>query len=356
MASANSAPPRWFGDTGGLVFPGSTDTIAVVREELRFDLTDDLGSAQVTARYDLGNQGGDLKEFPVIFVLQDANGHREEPPVVTLNGKPVASALLSTEKLTAEQQDLMAKAWSASDQVVDPVTGERYSTKDFFGKPEVQYTQFALDLTGGAAGMLEVSYRHHPASDKNRSIHPIYHYQYLLLPAKGWAAFGPLELRVKAPAPDQAYFASTLPMQYQDGEYRASFSGLPDQNLAFSLMSRKGIIAGWTEPGPYFWLAFVLVLLLSVPVGIALGWWPGAIRSRGWAIAAGVAAGMVLGSMIDMLLAFLVIAASPALSDQSYGLAFVGVGQGALAMIITTVAAGITAGRRNRKRSLTLPQ
>lgn len=347
-ALANSAPPLLRGDTTGVLLPGSSNQMHVKREQLRFDLVKELDQAKVTARYEMENRGGALSGFPVVFVVQQGYGI-QEPLKAIWDGKPLNVAPVATEQLNAEQLRQMATAWTAMDVIIDPVTGDQYSNKDFFGPKNLQLFQFKLDVPAGASGALEVKYTHHAAEDRNRHAHWIYHYQYLLLPAKGWASFGPLEITVK-PAGGDLYFASTLPLQLEGGEYRATFPGLPDQNLAFGVMSKQGLVGNMADPAPYYGFSFVVLIALAVLVGIGAGWLSARVRRRGWAIATGVAAGAVVGGFADMLLAFGVLALLPALRDQGYSNAFVGIGQFMVALPVTMVVAGVTAAIRHRRR------
>ncbi|HYG57453.1 MAG TPA: hypothetical protein VD902_05240, partial [Symbiobacteriaceae bacterium] len=207
-ALANSAPPQWHGDKGGVLVPGTSGEIHVLGEELRFDVEDSLATAQVSARYEMANRGPAVGEFPVVFVYQGTGSAVK----VTWNGQPLEAApVLLDEQAAAATR----AAWTAMDTVVDPVNGEVYSSADFFGHDELGFVQFALTMGAGETGTLEVSYKHTAAEDRTRHAHRLYHYQYLLLPAKGWASFGPLEVRVKAPGAGAAFFASTIPMTWQ---------------------------------------------------------------------------------------------------------------------------------------------
>jgi hypothetical protein len=340
-AAANSAPPRWAGDKPGVVLPGSTSQVHVTGETLRFVLADDLKTADVTAHYDMENRGPALTGFPVVFVIQDvAAGDRTV--AVTWNGQPVTAAPISQHELSAAQAEEMNKAWTAMDTVIDPVTAQRYDFNSF-GSAAMRYVQFALDLPAQGKGALEVSFQQAAGTDRTRHVNEIFHYQYLLLPARGWASFGPLEIAVKAPPAAQFFFASTLPLQRQGDEYRATLPGLPEENLAFAVMSRRGLIGGLADPGPYYWMVFGLALIGAALVGYGLGRLARRIRTRGWAVAVGMLAGVLVGGILDLLIVFGLIGAMPALGNQSYGNVFVGVGQALVAIVVTTVVSGVTA-------------
>lgn len=344
-ALANGVPPRWVGDQGGLLVPGRTEQVHVLRERLRFDLLPEYRAANVTAEYDMENRGGELRSFQVAFVIQDTSRGGESGPVHALwNGQPLAVA--ESESGPAEAM----AAWEPIQDVIDPVSRERYSIDTFFGNTRLRFARFALDLPAGAKGTLTVSYRQRPATDADRRANVTYHYQYLLTPAKGWASFGPVEIRVALPEGESSpYFATTIPMQQEEREYVASLPGLPQENLAFAVMSREGLLLGMTDPGAYFWLAFVLVLLLAIPVGLGAGWLTGGLKSKGFAVTLGVGVGLVGGGLVNGFLTLSILSAMP-LEGQGYGVALIGVGQWLVTLAVSSVAAGVAAARRPRKK------
>lgn len=348
VAQANAGPPRVGGDKNGVILPGTSAQVHVKREVLRFDLSqNNYGAATVTASYELENRGPALKEFPVIFVWQAAGQHDAS---VLWNGKPVPARAPDLGGLSPEQLKAMEQAWGAMDTAVDPVTGAEYREDYEHWNAKVGYLQFVLNLEAGAAGTLEVQYQHTAARDNTRHAHPTYIYQYLLVPARNWASFGPLEIRVKAPDPKQAFFAANLPLKWEGGEYRATLPGLPEQNLAFALTSRAGLVGKLTSTGPYFVVCFLLVMAGAVMAGVWLGRISGRIRHRGWAIAAGVASGLLAGGLIDLALAFGVPQLFTALSDSGYGWAFLALATSLLAVPVTTVVSGVITARTNRSR------
>lgn len=350
-AAANSAPPRWSGDKGAMLLPGSSNQVHVKSETLTFDMADDLAGALVTARYQMENRGGALSDFAVVFVVDDAGANAVESLKATWNGTALAVTEASPQAATDAQAKEMEQAWGALDLVIDPVTGEQYSTKDFFGQGGLRFAQFKLNVAAGESGTLEVQYKHAAARDRSRHAHDLYHYQYLLSPAKGWASFGPLEIRVRNLTEKAAYFKSNLPFQAENGEYVARFDGLPQQNLTFGVMSRKGLFLGSADTGLYYLMAFLIFLVAAGLVGWLFGWVFGAIRQRGWAVASAIAAGLVLGGILDVLLAFGIMALFPALSNDGYGVPVVAFGELLLGVPVTMVFAGVKAARRNRARN-----
>lgn len=348
---ANSAPPRWYGDKAGVPLPGSSSQVHVRKETLRFDVKGDdgaYGKARVSARYEMENAGPALTDFPVLFVIEDAGGS-ERNLKVTWKGAAVEAQPLETNALSQQEQAEVSSAWGALRTVMDPVTGEKQTMQDYFGQHELHFVQFALDLPAGLTATLEVSFDQTAAADRTARIHPLYHYQYLILPAKSWASFGPLEVAVRAPGPEKAFFASNLPMTYDGAEYKASFPGLPPEDLAFSFMSKRGLVGSMVTTGPYYLFAFGLLLIIAGLLGWGIGWLAGLIRHKGWSVGAAVAGALLVGSLLDILGSFAIMGMLPALSDQNYGVAFAAVGQSLVAVPFTTLAAIIVAIRHHRR-------
>ncbi|HLN65026.1 MAG TPA: hypothetical protein VK464_26190, partial [Symbiobacteriaceae bacterium] len=170
-------------------------------------------------------------------------------------------------------------------------------------------------------------------------------------PARSWASFGPLDIQVKLP--EKAFFRSNLPLTEQNGEYRAHFETLPQENLVFGVMSRQGLIGEMADTGPYYLIAFVLFMVLAVGLGWALGYLAGGMRTRGWAIGLAVLLGLVAGGVGDLLLSFGSHLLFGALRNDSYGSVIIVFVQWVPGMLVTTVVAGGKAARRHRARTAT---
>jgi len=346
-ALANAGPPRMEGDTGGPLLPGKSDQVHVLGEALRFDLSQDLSHATVTARYTLANRGPALDDQPFVFVVQDTGDQAEL--TASWQGEPV-SVRMEWGQFAADELAEMAEAWTTVDVWLDPVTGEPYQDQ-VWHEPVLRYYLFTLDLPADAEGELVVTYDHRAAWDRTRWAYRVFQYHYLLLPARGWASFGPLKIRVAAPAGSRYYFAGNLDFRQEGGEYVAEYPGLPDENLAFAVMNRSGLFLG-PSPAPYYWLGFAVVLALAAVIGVGIGRLAGRLPGRGWAVGVGTLAGLVLGGALDVWFAMGLLMSIPALSDQGYGPPLIGLGQGIVAAVVSAVAASVAARRTWRPRSV----
>lgn len=95
----------------------------------------------------------------------------------------------------------------------------------------------------------------------NEGVNPaLYEYTYLLSPAQSWADFGSLEVVINTPYFLRETGTSKNSKNFEKTEtgYKASFDGLPEGELVFSLRTKKsaiGDITGNVSP----WLAFFII-------------------------------------------------------------------------------------------------
>lgn len=95
----------------------------------------------------------------------------------------------------------------------------------------------------------------------NEGVNPtLYRYTYLLSPAQSWADFGSLEVVVNTPyfLRKTEFSKNADSFETTETGYKASFDGLPEGELVFSLRTKKsaiGDITGNVSP----WLAFFII-------------------------------------------------------------------------------------------------
>jgi hypothetical protein len=261
-ASANMARSSWQGELHGPLVAQEPTTVRVDAEELSFTVSEDLSSAAVVARYLMSNPGGgptgsDVAEparsSDVAFVF--VHGERNwalgapRPPTITIDGAAIEFRTVEEAALSEAQR----RAWGAGPT------------------QRLTWLVFRLDLPPGQARTVEVRYHHIAAQDLRTHVNPTYSYDYLLSPARSWAGFGALRLRVTLP--DAAELLdSTVPLARDGADYRAELPGLPAGELTFSVSSTEGLWFGAHSRGAYF-LTFGLALALgTLPFAALLGW------------------------------------------------------------------------------------
>ncbi|MFZ5814821.1 MAG: hypothetical protein ACOY93_05915 [Bacillota bacterium] len=353
-ALANSGPPHQEGGQSGLL-PGRSGTIHVLSEQLRIAISSDLAEAEVSATYRMANRGPESR-LPVLFVIQEhlPAGSRENRPRIRWEGQelPVTERLLSL--LPEADQQRVFEAWGGEREVIDPVSGERYLLHRYGGTSAnpwagLRLFEFELPLGEGSEGSLEVTYTQPGGYDRSRYLHRIYHYHYLLKPARGWASFGPLEVVIGAP--ERPFFAATLPLRYEDGAYRATLPGLPEENLTFSFMSREGILFSQLQPAPYYWIAAGLLGLWALLLGIGVGRLLAPLQGRRAAGFLALLAGLLAGGVANFAVMLAIFDRFPWLTLYGYaGTPPIGMVQWALSTPLTGWVAMIAAARFRRRR------
>lgn len=149
--------------------------------------------------------------------------------------------------------------YNASVQLLDRVERD-YGYLDLGGIMELMcWYQYELTIPAGQTLVNTVTAPVYP------DIHtgwnpPIHTYEYLLSPAKGWADFGSLDIRINTP-----YHMTQCNLEgfEQSGEgYRMALNGLPDQELTFVLSSSPNPNTPGTNARGMLWLAAALGLAL----------------------------------------------------------------------------------------------
>ncbi|QAT48501.1 hypothetical protein EQM14_01190 [Caproiciproducens sp. NJN-50] len=111
--------------------------------------------------------------------------------------------------------------------------GELY---DFLAKQRILLLTYEVPFPAGGARQVSVQYPVSGEMNAEKTASPVYSYGYLLDPAKNWARFQNLSVRVVPPKEAPYVVRSSLPMtRSQDGSYTAKFNSLPDGDLTFSL-------------------------------------------------------------------------------------------------------------------------
>jgi hypothetical protein len=265
--------------------PDTPTSVRVDHEDLSFVL-DELDRADVTASYQLTNAGDTTEADDVAFAY--VRGERPDAETFTPVSIQADGAVLPFRETTDEHVD---RSWAI-------LVGR---------EPQVHIglLLFHLDFRPGQTRVVTVRYVHHADTDLRTHVNATFRFDYLLSPAKRWAAFGPLKISVLLPA--NAWFASSLPFERNANAYTAVFSGLPEGELQFETMSREGLWFGLSRPDDYAAILASAVVLAAVGVGASLGrrWVAGgAWQRRLLPLAAGLATMCALAVVVLLHAAF----------------------------------------------------
>jgi hypothetical protein len=330
-AAANGAVTLFRGQRHGPLAPQRSTNVRVDREDLLFDLLD-LYTARVTASYRLTAAAAENADVAFAFV-RDMSGpifYQGLPGSVEVDGTPVDAetatdgqileprlrawldarpelrralraaaeeaprstdpdrplreaggpcaggcrALLEWSQMVDEHDPgiSMRREWAldAAREVIPEAVEELQ--RGWCTLPErhrLVFLLFRLDFSAGQTRSVTVRYEHVPTVDRRTHAPGVRTFEYLLSPAKRWAAFGPLDVTVRLP--DQVAFSSPRPFRHEGGALRASFDTLPDGELTFSVMSTKGLWLGLSRHGAYWAVLAAALGLAGMLSGAAFG-------------------------------------------------------------------------------------
>ncbi len=121
----------------------------------------------------------------------------------------------------------------------------------------LRWYTYEMTIPAGATVVNTVTAPMYP-SVNTRYEPPIYLYEYLLSPAKTWAAFGELDIIVNTP-----YYMTESSLGFEKTEtgYEASLDGLPEGELTFTLSEDPSPRAPGTPPAGGIFMIFILLLI-----------------------------------------------------------------------------------------------
>ena len=137
---------------------------------------------------------------------------------------------------------------------------------DFLQQERLFVLCFEADFPAGAERAVTVRYAMSGAMDTRQAEGPVYSYAYLLNPAKGWAGFKDLNIRITPPSKAPNLVASSLSFtKSPGGVYTASLPSLPKNDLTFSFYKDASLTPKQSEVH-----GFVIFLLCAVAFVAAL--------------------------------------------------------------------------------------
>ncbi len=331
---------KWWrdGEGYGPLAPQSDTHVRVDSEDLSFDVAPSLDRAQVTATYRLTSGDGTPSSADVAFVFVAAEGAPEAAPhaSIAIDDLPVPFRVVTDDDLlahaTPEEVARLHDAWST-------LAGGRH----------LVWLTFRLEVGASATRTVTVRYEHAAGDDTRQAVNTTFTYEYLLSPAKRWAGFGPLHLTIHLPPGTALEAAQSL---VRDGDtYRADFPGLPEGELTFGVMSRKGLLFGMAQTTGYWLLLGALMLGVSLALSVRLGRaWAGVQSRAGRALLSVFGTGLAVGVAAGAAAAL----ASVLMPQRALGIGY-GPGLGLLFLLFVCCVAGIvtsavsTARRRTRQ-------
>lgn len=265
-ASANGLPIVWQDSPSSMFVPAKDTKIEVRSEKLLFDFRGGVEEKRevtpnVQATYQLHNPGATEEPLEVAFYFLD----RVSEMIVLWNNKVVPYEQVTGDLSLGFADDRkFPPSFGQDSRWLDPKSGELYKIRPNYSQGP-HAILFPLTLPPGETGTLIVKFKQHRTGcdDCNRSSRPLLHYTYLLSPAKHWADFGDLEIKVIGLSD---YYLASEPRLPKTGDingdpvYERHFNRLPEGDLHISIRRHNY---------PWPWQATTAMLLLTA----AACWW-----------------------------------------------------------------------------------
>jgi hypothetical protein len=235
---------------------GALAGVAIEHETLDIDLRPLKAEkpALVEAVYRVRNDGP-ARTLDLLFV---ANGLARGSTVVSVDGRPVSAAPGTAGALPA--------SWRAPAATPAPEGAPGAIPYE----PRSEGTlAFRAALPAGRHE-IRVRYPAEASVYSRNELTPVWQLGYVLAPARDWASFGTLDVRVRVPRGWTA--GSSIPLQRRGSELTGSFRGVPADALALAVQRPRPSMM----PLVLLWVALSAALLvcfgwLSRRMGMALG-------------------------------------------------------------------------------------
>jgi hypothetical protein len=282
-------PPRTVHRGSPLGEPaGGLRDVFIEHETLRMDLRP-LARARpalVEAVYRVRNDGA-ARSIDLLFV---ANGLKDGATTVSVDGKPVAATRGAAASLPP--------GWRAPAATPPLATAD---TTPLPYEPRGEGTlAFRVALPAGRHE-IRVRYAAEASAYQQNDLTPIWQLGYVLAPARDWAGFGALDVRVEVPRGWSA--KSSLPLRRDGNALAGTFRGVPADAIALSVQK--------PEPSSGAWYLLWLVLAAgALALCAAAAWRLGAAlgrrgRSSAWALPA--SAGITIAWTVAAALGYSII-------------------------------------------------
>ncbi len=260
-ALANMGNPYTAGSPAGE--PTGLEQVAIERETLEIDLRPLASgkSAEIVATYAVRNDGAE-RSLPLVFVAAALDGAAARPPAISLDGAAVP--------ITEVRRVAKPAEWRAP--ATTPGLGERETLTYIVQDPSG--LRFDLALPPGRH-TVRAAYAA-TATKAAMADSPLVYWQlgYVLAPARQWASFGGLDVRVSLPP---GWSAASSPVLARSGDtLSGTFRDVPADALA---LTTQAPIPATTNAGP-------LIAAGILPVTLAVAWlvgaWLGGRRRSAW--------------------------------------------------------------------------
>ncbi len=261
ISVANGLPVLWMPTFPGDIQPDTETGIALVHEELSMEIDDALQRCWVRVVYRLKNTATEPRSVSIVFPSGEGDS---EPPRVHLDNERISAR---SEQVSPEQ--IGPPLFLESIPLVDPVTAEVYGSSEPSWRGMLTY--FEVEIGAGETSVVAVEYITDAGRDFRTRPNVVHVYHYALTPARAWQNVGVIDIQISVP--ESAFFGATESFSASSQDHRQIYTltleGKPEKDLAFSVMSRTGLVFGaqrWVYDALRIALPFALGLLLAALV------------------------------------------------------------------------------------------
>ncbi|HEX3017892.1 MAG TPA: hypothetical protein VHP31_08585 [Caproicibacter sp.] len=192
------------------------------------------------------------------------------------SGSPIYKAYPSDGLLKSLISEFEDEADAA--MAINPSFGDA-DFSSFFEQEHIVVLCYEAEFPANGTQNITVSYPMGGAMNVEKTHDPVYSYGYLLNPAKGWAGFQNLNIKVVPPKREPYVVSSSIPLTAEkDGAYTAKLSSLPQNDFVFSIHSESK-----TEPKDssiFSWNPTVILITVVIIVLIAVMIAAGRLKGR----------------------------------------------------------------------------
>ncbi|OZM56169.1 hypothetical protein CIB95_13790 [Lottiidibacillus patelloidae] len=270
---ANSAPINQPEPTGVLI-PKKDTPIIVQEEKLQFVLQDGFAPAEVTVEYTFYNPTNEVVEEILAFPFHSfGNGENIQ---ISIDGELLSDEMIEIEQERERYEDFLKEFGANGYTYIDPITGSK--NKDWKNYDMIELSTiatFPVIFPPASKVIVRLQYKQSFGMDDHQYINDVYIYEYLLQPATVWKEFHNLSINILVPK--DSYFASNLNFTINNhlvpssktfdknkyDIYSATYATLPDENLTFSYMSKKGLIGNIVDKSSYDFIAFLFLFFIA---------------------------------------------------------------------------------------------
>ncbi len=224
-------------------YESRTLEIFVLGEDIDFEITGftdgELAQKTDLFTYQVSEHEVELKTYLLDYIRKNTHAQREDPSI--------KKELYNNQSYNNQIYNLYAKSL---DQTFS--NGSGFSSEyDLIERENIERVLtfvYTVEFPPNSTKEVSVSYRADGTMDKTQTSKPLYTFDYILNPAKNWAGFKNLNIKISTPQQAPYVVASNIELAREENEdkkdsyvYTATLPTLPEEDFTFTLYSAEKI-------------------------------------------------------------------------------------------------------------------